>query len=606
VGGGFASAGGVPVNGIARWGGGTWNAVGGGVGGRIGAGDRGGVYAITVQSFPLTNIFVGGGFATAGGVTVNGIARWDGTKWYALGSGVSGSIGGDIVVNAIATAGQDVIVGGGFAYAGGVPVNGIARWDNATLSWRALGSGVSGSVGGDNGVHTIIASSTFSSDGNVIVGGGFAYAGGVPVNGIARWDGTTWHAVGCGLDGEVEALAESDSIILVGGRFSSAGGAPANYVGAVSGLALLPTESMATLSTAPGDKQTIPPSSVLFSASASIALVVGIVLVLAARRIMRVAQALRALDLFARDHFESDGNYLRTFRTPLGGALSVSLVIALLGIVINTAVSVFATETVMSSSYVPPVRFSRYPEKFELDVILVASSLFEIDCGTELVPALAGSPWTATVRQVASFPPTCEAVVRCRDCAIEDFVSFSVLMPSHITALSWAVASLGPLQGTEPQNLYFTAGNVSTAVTPTQWIATVSLSLTVDARTSQSQNSTGVFASLDSQVVAYTPSNNGVAFNFRSSGLVFWTQVATRNTAVVEAVSLLLGAATGMIAFFRWILGVVEQSAVWWGDASLIPRPSPSTPQDREGEQVRDWTPNPVPQASQLSGEPKL
>jgi hypothetical protein len=47
------------------------------------------------------------------------------------------------------------------------------------------------------------------------------------VNGIARWDGASWRALGEGVNGRVEAVAVSESgIVYVGGSFSRLGGSP--------------------------------------------------------------------------------------------------------------------------------------------------------------------------------------------------------------------------------------------------------------------------------------------------------------------------------------------------------------------------------------------
>ena len=37
-----------------------------------------------------TNLYAGGYFTTAGGVPANYIAKWDGSAWSALGSGMNG------------------------------------------------------------------------------------------------------------------------------------------------------------------------------------------------------------------------------------------------------------------------------------------------------------------------------------------------------------------------------------------------------------------------------------------------------------------------------------------------------------------------------------
>ena len=41
-------------------------------------------------------LYVGGDFTTAGGVTVNGLARWDGREWSAVGGGPSVGVDGPV------------------------------------------------------------------------------------------------------------------------------------------------------------------------------------------------------------------------------------------------------------------------------------------------------------------------------------------------------------------------------------------------------------------------------------------------------------------------------------------------------------------------------
>ena len=72
---------------------------------------------------------------------------------------------------------------GGGTEAGGVRVNHIAKWDGS--SWSALGQGVDGMV------HALV----FDSTGNLYVGGNFTEAGGL--DNIAKWgDGSSWSALG--------------------------------------------------------------------------------------------------------------------------------------------------------------------------------------------------------------------------------------------------------------------------------------------------------------------------------------------------------------------------------------------------------------------------
>jgi len=67
--------------------------------------------------------------------------------------------------------------------------------------------------------------------GNVYAGGTFTEAGGQPVNRIAKWDGTTWSALGSGFNNWCYALAiDGSGNIYAGGGFSQAGGVSANNV----------------------------------------------------------------------------------------------------------------------------------------------------------------------------------------------------------------------------------------------------------------------------------------------------------------------------------------------------------------------------------------
>ena len=48
--------------------------------------------SLYVQTLAVSGntLYAGGAFSTAGGVQANNIARWNGTNWSVLGSGVSG------------------------------------------------------------------------------------------------------------------------------------------------------------------------------------------------------------------------------------------------------------------------------------------------------------------------------------------------------------------------------------------------------------------------------------------------------------------------------------------------------------------------------------
>lgn len=107
------------VNYIAKWNGSSWSALGSGL--------NGNVYALAVSG---TNLYVAGAFTTAGGSAANYVARWDGNSWSALGSGVAGGYPySSTAVYALAVSGSNVYAVGNFSTAGDIPANYIAKWD---------------------------------------------------------------------------------------------------------------------------------------------------------------------------------------------------------------------------------------------------------------------------------------------------------------------------------------------------------------------------------------------------------------------------------------------------------------------------------------------
>lgn len=151
------------------------------------------------------SLVVGGAFTRAGDRSVGLIAAWDGTDWHPLGAGFDtlASVAGTCQwpftpsVFALAEYRGDLIAGGSFKLtASGDTVQCIARWDGT--SWQPMG-GMGGGLGTSShscGAPWVYALTVWNGD--LIAGGAFETADGVPAVRIARWDGTSWHPMGSG------------------------------------------------------------------------------------------------------------------------------------------------------------------------------------------------------------------------------------------------------------------------------------------------------------------------------------------------------------------------------------------------------------------------
>ncbi len=223
-------------NNLAKWNGSNWVGLGSGIQG-------GGGISQTVMA--LANIegtlYVGGNFTTAGGLGAKNIAKNDSGAWSAFsGTGIDGP------ARAIAVSGSDVYVGGSFTSAGPITANRIAKWNGVTNTWSALGVGINGS-GTDNSFISAIA----VAGGKVYAGGSFPRIGGVTASNIAVWNGTTWAPLGTGITGgnsRVSVIIVRGEDVYVAGDFANAGGVAANRIAKWNGTswsglnsAILPT-----------------------------------------------------------------------------------------------------------------------------------------------------------------------------------------------------------------------------------------------------------------------------------------------------------------------------------------------------------------------------
>jgi hypothetical protein len=253
VGGRFHSAGGVTVEGIARWNGSAWSALDGPSGVGVGGEDYPTVWSLEVyRDWFGPALYVGGAFDTAGGVPVENLAIWNGSEWAAVGGG---GINGDypVVVRTMLAyddgAGSALFIGGDFDTAWGMTVNGVVKWliGGPSSGWSQLAGPSAIGIASDSPAGGPSMRSLLGFDdgtGSLLIAGGFfTSAGGVPVQHLATWNGGTLEALG-GIEGNgmgvrlptVEALASFDSgsgpVLYVGGDFNTAGDIPSSRIAA--------------------------------------------------------------------------------------------------------------------------------------------------------------------------------------------------------------------------------------------------------------------------------------------------------------------------------------------------------------------------------------
>lgn len=211
VGGSFATIGNAPANNLAQWNGSTWSSIGGGVSSSTSA-----ATVWVMATAPNGDLILGGQFDSAGPVAASGVARWNGSAWSPIGSGIQEAEG----VRALAVNAAGRIFAGGFHD----PANGnLLQWDGTT--WSGVGGGVGGT-----GYDRVSAFTFLGND--LIVGGFFAMAGNTPASNLARWNGSTWSPLGAGLYGEVHGLATmpTGDVIAVGNYLSLSSWGPEENV----------------------------------------------------------------------------------------------------------------------------------------------------------------------------------------------------------------------------------------------------------------------------------------------------------------------------------------------------------------------------------------
>jgi hypothetical protein len=208
VGGDFTSMGGVANTGnIAKWDGSAWSALTSGL--------NAGVFALAMAPNGTT-LYVGGVFLNADGIAnADRIASWNGSAWSAL------STGANDTVNALAVGPDGTLyAGGNFTSIGGVAINRIAQWNGS--AWSALAV---------SGADAPVLGLAFGPGGRLYAVGSFGSIGGVTANGTAYWDGAAWNAMGAGLGGVQAVAVGARGEVYAGGSFTG----DVDYIGVWNG-----------------------------------------------------------------------------------------------------------------------------------------------------------------------------------------------------------------------------------------------------------------------------------------------------------------------------------------------------------------------------------
>ena len=209
---------------LAKWNGSTWSSVGNGL---PQAGHH--LQSINTDLFAVT-------YQPA--IDSNWVYKFDGSNFNKYGEGVYLSYA---VTGFSQTANlyncieynSKLVVCGEFDRVGTKHISGIMQWNGT--AWDSLGAGLSGHVTGTDLIMYPHDLCTYNSD--LIVCGNFKNAGNQLVNGIARWDGTQWHALGAGFNGVVYGITVYNGELYAGGDFTASGSTPLMYIAKWNGTA---------------------------------------------------------------------------------------------------------------------------------------------------------------------------------------------------------------------------------------------------------------------------------------------------------------------------------------------------------------------------------
>ncbi|MEO6598044.1 MAG: hypothetical protein ABIP94_25145, partial [Planctomycetota bacterium] len=246
VAGSLTAAGGAATAGIARWDGTSWSSLGSMS--LVGPSPNPSPSFYAVAALPNGDLCAS--VYGAGASFFEGVMRFDGTAWSALGTAFPRaplalivSPNGDVIAGGQSVPGgtADTVArwtGSNWAVLAGAPFNHVRDLQQLPNGLLVASGGFMASAAGrvatwDGFVWTPLGDSPASltplslaalASGEVLVAGGFSSIAGVAARGLARWNGVTWSAASSGLASPMAFLAvRPDGSIFVGARYGAVG-----------------------------------------------------------------------------------------------------------------------------------------------------------------------------------------------------------------------------------------------------------------------------------------------------------------------------------------------------------------------------------------------
>ena len=181
-----------------------------------------GFYGVWALCAIGTDLYIGGIFTGAGGVSASNICKYNTltSTFSALGTGTPN------MVLAIYAVGTDLYIGGAFSNIGGITTNGICKYDTITSTFSTVGqTGVGTSSGGNMRSFLLVNTDLY-------IGGSFTSIDDVSANNICKYNlnTKTFTALGSGITGTVYCFSLLNNNLFIGGALTSAGTTPTNGI----------------------------------------------------------------------------------------------------------------------------------------------------------------------------------------------------------------------------------------------------------------------------------------------------------------------------------------------------------------------------------------